>query len=174
MAYIKIIKDEELVGGVDNTDVYPVTTSQAVYRQSEGKPTVLLETSLQNMEDTLKSVPINRGDYTEGERYYEGNLVQYKGGTYIAHTNDYITEPPFYINPEELNPGWDVFARGYNSETSEGVTNVAWDDNRKVLTQVKKNVSYDIITAQKLKEEVSPKFVYSNTKESINIENGVN
>lgn len=31
MAYIKRLKDNELVGGTDNTDVYPLTTAKAVY-----------------------------------------------------------------------------------------------------------------------------------------------
>ena len=33
MAYIKTLKDNELIGGTDNTDVYPVTTTQAIYSQ---------------------------------------------------------------------------------------------------------------------------------------------
>lgn len=37
MAYIKTLKDNELVGGTDNKDVYPVSTTQALYSQdSEG------------------------------------------------------------------------------------------------------------------------------------------
>lgn len=31
MAYIKKLKDNELIGGVDETDVYPITSTQAVY-----------------------------------------------------------------------------------------------------------------------------------------------
>jgi hypothetical protein len=34
MAYIKKLKENELIGGTDNTDVYPVTTSQAIFRQN--------------------------------------------------------------------------------------------------------------------------------------------
>lgn len=33
MAYIKTLKDNELVGGTDNKDVYPVSTTQALYSQ---------------------------------------------------------------------------------------------------------------------------------------------
>ena len=33
MAYIKTLKDNELIGGTDNTDVYPVSTTQAIYSQ---------------------------------------------------------------------------------------------------------------------------------------------
>lgn len=33
MAYIKTLKDNELIGGQDNTDVYPVSTTQAIYSQ---------------------------------------------------------------------------------------------------------------------------------------------
>lgn len=33
MAYIKTLKDNELIGGTDNTDVYPVSTTQAIFSQ---------------------------------------------------------------------------------------------------------------------------------------------
>ena len=33
MAYIKTLKDNELIGGQDNTDVYPVSTTQAIFSQ---------------------------------------------------------------------------------------------------------------------------------------------
>lgn len=33
MAYIKKLKDNELIGGTDNTDVYPISTTQALYSQ---------------------------------------------------------------------------------------------------------------------------------------------
>ena len=33
MAYIKTLKDNELIGGTDNTDVYPISTTQAIYSQ---------------------------------------------------------------------------------------------------------------------------------------------
>jgi hypothetical protein len=90
----------------------------------------------------LNFIPRNRGEYVEGERYYEGNLVQYRNGTYIAHPEDYdentnplayITDPPFGINPEVLNSGWEIFARGSSTGSSDGVTNVAWNDNDKKL-----------------------------------------
>lgn len=35
MAYIKILKENELIGGVDNTDVYPISSTQAIYSQDE-------------------------------------------------------------------------------------------------------------------------------------------
>jgi len=34
MAYIKTLKDNELIGGTDNIDVYPVTTTQGIFRQN--------------------------------------------------------------------------------------------------------------------------------------------
>ena len=33
MAYIKTLKDNELIGGTDNTDVYPISTTQAIFSQ---------------------------------------------------------------------------------------------------------------------------------------------
>lgn len=52
MAYIKTLKDNELIGGQDNTDIYPVTTSQAIYRQNSNgsKP----DGVKQKLEDTLQ------------------------------------------------------------------------------------------------------------------------
>lgn len=34
MAYIKTLKDNELMGGADNSDVYPVSSTQAIYSQT--------------------------------------------------------------------------------------------------------------------------------------------
>lgn len=34
MAYIKTLKDNELIGGTDNTDVYPVSSTQAIFSQN--------------------------------------------------------------------------------------------------------------------------------------------
>jgi hypothetical protein len=31
IAYIKTLKDNELIGGTDNRDVYPVSTTQAIF-----------------------------------------------------------------------------------------------------------------------------------------------
>lgn len=35
MAYLKRLKNNELIGGIDNTDVYPYTTAEAVYDKSK-------------------------------------------------------------------------------------------------------------------------------------------
>lgn len=61
MAYIKTLKDNELIGGQDNTDVYPITTSQAIFRQNPngGKPAGVkqrLEDTLQDHEDDAKEL----------------------------------------------------------------------------------------------------------------------
>ena len=57
MAIIKVLKDEQLIGGTSNTKVYPVTSTQAVYRQtSEGVTNGLLETSLQDIEDDAQEL----------------------------------------------------------------------------------------------------------------------
>ena len=52
MAYIKTLKDNELIGGTDNTDVYPVSTTQAIYSQ---KPDGTLPDGIkhQKLEDRL-------------------------------------------------------------------------------------------------------------------------
>lgn len=85
-------------------------------------------TKIENIEKKLNSVPVNRGEYVDGERYYKGNLVQYKRGTYIADPVDYdidtnpfvyVTEAPYDNNPEVLNQGWKVFAKGFNAESGD-------------------------------------------------------
>lgn len=63
MAYIKTLKDNELIGGQDNTDVYPVSTTQAIFsqnsngttRKKDGRPETLEErlNGLQNQIDAL-------------------------------------------------------------------------------------------------------------------------
>lgn len=56
MAYIKTLKDNELIGGQDNTDVYPVSTTQAIFSQKpdgtipEGIKHQRLEERLEDME----------------------------------------------------------------------------------------------------------------------------
>ncbi len=58
MGYIKTLKNNELVGGTDETPVYPVSSTQAIYSQDnsgdtpEGKPKKL-EDRLQSIEETL-------------------------------------------------------------------------------------------------------------------------
>ena len=191
----QIIEAKVIEAGGINWDEFPikghteqVLSSDALYRTFAN---YVLRTELNDLLDELSSdynlkiekvekelsfIPRNRGEYTEGERYYEGNLVQYKGGTYIAHPVDYdvdtnplayVTDPPFDNDPEILNPGWRVFAKGYDAKTSEGVTNVDWDDNRKVLYQVKNDEVLDIITKDKLKEEIGLQVIYDEDKENL-------
>ena len=62
MAYIKTLKDNELIGGQDNTDVYPVSTSQAIFRQTpqgtipSGIKHQRLEESMVDIEDDAKEL----------------------------------------------------------------------------------------------------------------------
>ena len=70
MAYIKTLKDNELIGGQDNTDVYPVSTTQAIFSQKpdgtvpEGRKQ-LLEERLEEDERNIE-VLITRQDTAEG------------------------------------------------------------------------------------------------------------
>ena len=52
MAYIKTLKDNELIGGKDNTDVYPVSSTQAIFSQ---KPDGTIPSGIkhQKLEDRL-------------------------------------------------------------------------------------------------------------------------
>lgn len=65
MANIKILKEDQLVGGTDNTPVYPVSSTQAIYCQdSEGnvpqgvKPK--LEDRLRDIENSISEVTITQ------------------------------------------------------------------------------------------------------------------
>lgn len=55
MARIKTIMDNELIGGTDTTDVYPVSSSQAIFRQTE-QGTVPEGIQHQKLEDSLKDI----------------------------------------------------------------------------------------------------------------------
>lgn len=62
MAYIKTLKDNELIGGTDNTDVYPVSTTQAIFSQKPdgtvpgGIKHQRLEERLEDNEDDAKEL----------------------------------------------------------------------------------------------------------------------
>jgi hypothetical protein len=72
MAYIKTLKDNELIGGQDNTDVYPVSTTQAIFSQKpdgtvpEGIKHQRLEERLEDNEEDTKNLTI-RQDTVEQE-----------------------------------------------------------------------------------------------------------
>ena len=71
MAYIKTLKDNELIGGTDNTDVYPITTTQAIYSQ---KPDGSVPSGImhQKLEDRLED---NESDAKELHRKAEKLVV---------------------------------------------------------------------------------------------------
>lgn len=115
MAYIKVIKDEELAGGVDNTEVYPVTTSQALYRQNPdgtvppGIKHQKLEDSLQDIESDASelhrkteklvvSLNNNKGGQTL-EINGEANTIILQGSANIETFGD---EPSSPIAPEDM------------------------------------------------------------------------
>ena len=62
MAHIKTLKNNELIGGQDNSDVYPISSSQAIFRQNpdgsipEGIQHQRLEESLQDHEADAKEL----------------------------------------------------------------------------------------------------------------------
>lgn len=133
------------------------------------------DSTLTELKEKVDFIPTNRGEYKEGNKYYEGNIVQYEEGSYIAHPTDYdidtnslayITEPPYDDDPNILNDGWAVFARASNIKS---VTDVNWDDTKKSITKTINNVTSDVITADKLKNEINPKFNYTQNNETLNI-----
>ena len=78
MAYIKTLKDNELIGGQDNTDIYPVTTTQAIFSQKpdgtvpEGRKQLLEERLEEDERNT--EVLIARQDTAE-EAIRETNQI---------------------------------------------------------------------------------------------------
>lgn len=193
----QIIEAKVIEAGGINWDEFPteghteqVLSSDALYRTFAN---YILRVELNQILDELSSdyngkiekiqkaltyIPKNRGEYEEGERYYKENLVQYKGGTYIADPEDYdidtnplayVEIPPYYDDPELLNPGWGVFARGYSADSSGVVTDINWDDNRKAITKTINTVTSDVVSASKLKDEINPKFEYNQLDETLNI-----
>ena len=50
MAYIKILKDNELVGGTDETDVYPITHTKAIFDSNNKELDQRLEENDDDME----------------------------------------------------------------------------------------------------------------------------
>lgn len=56
MAYIKTLKDNELIGGKDNTDVYPVTTTQAIFSQDNNGVARSKDGKPEKLEDRLNSL----------------------------------------------------------------------------------------------------------------------
>ena len=115
MAYIKVLKDEDLAGGVDNTEVYPITTSQALYRQNPdgtippGIKHQKLEDSLQDIESDASelhrkaeklvvSLNNNKGGQTL-EINGEVNTITLQGSASIETFGD---EPASPISPEDM------------------------------------------------------------------------
>ena len=87
MAYIKTLKDNELIGGQDNTDVYPISTTQAIFSQNQDG-SVPLGIKHQKLEDRLQD---NEADAKELHRKAE-KLVVYltndKAGQTLEITGD--------------------------------------------------------------------------------------
>lgn len=149
-----------------------VTGADEVFDDAKGKRQSEINAEIYN---TLSYIPKDRGEYTQGERYYKENLVQYEGGTYVADPIDYdvdtnplayVTIPPYYNNPDVINEGWRVFARGISTDA---VTNVQWDNNRKVITKTINSVTFDVVSADILKGEINPKFIYNQQNETLSI-----
>lgn len=132
-AHIKVLKENELVNGIDNSDVYPVTSSQAIFRQNPNgsKP----EGVKQRLEDTLQD---HEEDAKELHRKAE-KLVVYlsndKVGQTLEITGDdntmtltgsaqvetYGDEPSQAITPEEMTSKRMIVTSSGDTLYDEGV-----------------------------------------------------
>ena len=88
MAYIKTLKDNELIGGTDNTDVYPVSTTQALFSQTSDGRVRMKGLKPEKLEDRLED---HEEDAQELHRKAE-KLVVYlnnnKGGQTLEITGE--------------------------------------------------------------------------------------
>lgn len=92
MAYIKTLKENELIGGQDNNDVYPVTTTQAIYSQNPDG-TIPSGIQHQKLEDRLQDNEADaRNLHKETEKF-----VAYLNNDKDGQTLE-ITENRNYIN----------------------------------------------------------------------------
>lgn len=79
MAYIKKLKYNELVGGTDNTDVYPVTSTEAVYGPDNINQQTVNEDRLRRIELLEKNVHSLDGLKEMVEAFISGDY-DYQGG----------------------------------------------------------------------------------------------
>lgn len=116
MAYIKTLKDNEYIGGTDNTDVYPVTTTQAVFSQDEngkvpdGVKHQKLEDRLQDDEADIKE--LKEGADNKQDKLVSGSNIKTINGESLLGSGDIIIEGgngdsdvdlSNYVTKEELN-----------------------------------------------------------------------
>ena len=136
MAYIKTLKDNELIGGKDNTDVYPVSTSQAIFRQKpdgtipEGIKHQRLEESLEDIEEDASelhrkveklvvSISNNKANQTL-EIDGQTNVMNITGSAALESFGD---EPSTTIAPEEMGfKKITITSGGVVKEEVQGVT----------------------------------------------------
>lgn len=92
MARIKTLKDNELMGGTDNTDVYPITSTQAVYCQDtsgavpQGKKPKL-EDRLTDIENSIEDI----ADF-EGVLHGSYKVVHVNSGGVVSENPEEGTE----------------------------------------------------------------------------------
>ena len=114
MAKFKILKDTELVGGTDNTDVYPVTSTQALYshykdaqgnlhvRMRDGEPEKLedrledQEAAVGKFENKLEKLGVYLSNNKSGsplEITGTANSMTLNGSAQVETYGDYPSEP---------------------------------------------------------------------------------
>lgn len=136
MAYIKTLKDNEYIGGTDNTDVYPVTSTQAVFSQdSDGKtPDGVqsnLEDRLQEDEADIKELKESVGD--KQEKLVSGtNIKTINGKSLLGNGNITISggssgggsdvDLSDYATKDEVNAKQDKLVSGTNIKTINGTS----------------------------------------------------
>lgn len=91
MAYIKRLKNNELIGGTDNTDVYPVTSTEAVYGPDNISQQTVNEDRLRRIELLEKNVHSLDGLKEMVEAFISGDY-DYQGGLSDNNFTDELKE----------------------------------------------------------------------------------
>lgn len=107
MAYIKKLKDNELIGGTDNTDVYPVTSTEAVYNKEN-----VSQEYINNHVDgskivngTVTNSKIANGAVSVGKLNNEvQTLIQQGVSTSLSPMGEFDIEAIYWVNDMVYDP----------------------------------------------------------------------
>lgn len=80
--------------------------------------------------EIIGRLPVPRGEYSSGTTYYQYNLVQYLGSTYMSKTDDNTTAPATKDSTGKVtvNPNWTVWADAAEVEYIKTLTKMLFRD----------------------------------------------
>lgn len=117
MAYIKVLKDNELIGGTDNTDVYPVTTTQAIFSQKDNGEVRLGEDGKpERLEDRLAEIEFQIELIKNGGLFID--MVLDPKSIVVEDTTDVLVK----VHSSGVLSSITVYENGVSLGTEENVT----------------------------------------------------